>query len=1841
MRFKKRLGAAILAIVMVISSLQTPGGVSYAEELADSAEGERAFKEPFDEDDTVSTEEETQPEENTVTDKDNRTGDMEETSTAEENTAQEIMTSSVMEVESMEAESMIEESTVEESTVEEAAFYVKENPDRYNSKNPQQTYKSVNGTTLRSTAAGKPKVLIFYYNEFSQCQNTIKSISEHIGDFNGADIYAIECSGATKDSVSAFQKQYGCDKILFAYDTTENANIEKMSVYTEAAGVPGGSDVLLPIICYIDENNYFQLATQGESSAGDVLSNLEEYCDYTFKITYELDGGTNDSDNPTAYTSKTDTITLKNPSKDGCTFEGWYKDDKYLERVTEIAKGSTGDITLYAKWRVNSYELQNLEQTYTALDGTKLSSKAAGKPKVLIFYINDSINDRCKNTIKGIRDNISDLSGADIYAIECNKANKDSISAFRNSYGCNNILFAYDETGTVNLSGMKEYELAATGENKQTYTYPYICYIDADDRFQLMTAGESSAQDMLTNLKEYCGYEIPEGVYKITYELDGGINDSSNPAIYTSEAAVVLQDPVKEGYRFDGWYKDEAFQERVTEIAQGSTGDITLYAKWKVNPYNLPNLEQTYTALDGTKLSSKADGKPKVLIFYIYNSGYPRCKDTMKSICNNIDDFNGVDIYAIECNKGSKNDVSAFQMEYGCETIPFAYDTAGTVNKPGMQAYELAATGENRQTLYTYPYICYIDADNCFQLMTEGASSADDVLTNLEEYCGYVFQEKTYNITYELNGGTNDSDNPSTYTSRTEMIVLKDAVKEGCTFDGWYKDAAFHEKVTEITKGSRGDITLYAKWRVQGYGLPNLDQTYTALDGTKLSSKADGKPKVLIFYYNDRSDTAQTTIQSISDRIGDFDGADLYVIECNSATKENVSSFKKKYGCDRIWFAYDETKDVNTLKMSEYTEAAGVPGGTDVLLPIICYIDENNDFQLATQGESSAQDVLTNLQEYCGYVVPEGVYRITFLQKSFVYNGKAQKPDVEVTTVENGKYITLKQGTDYTLSYQNNKNAGIATVTVKGKGEYTGTIEENFVIEPAPLVIRPVDMVLLVGDKIPQEYEYNVEGLQGTDQLTKEPILTCDIVDTKQEGQYFVTPSDADAGSNYVITYEDGVLVVVREYVYWEVTFDTQGHGNAPTAYMGVRSGDTIDSPTPPTAEGYRFDGWYQNPECTIAWDFGSDIVESDITLYAKWLCISSDGGFALQEIPDQYYTGKALKPAVSVYDGDTLLKAGKDYQLKYYNNINTNVNGVQKTGNGQGADFNANLPYVEISGKGNYKETVKVNFNILKVSIGEGDSIPASGGVLKVNDHLAKSNKPLQPSVSLKFGKALKKDTDFSLKLEPVRAYDASGYLIVELEKPQIPAGATGEYRLKITGIGNYEGTITKQIYVADSAHLMKNAKITLGENLQTVDYTGKPITLKGSKKEGKNVFTVQIGKKILSPSTDYDVIPTDGSAGKAELVIVGKGDYVGRQTTPFYVKGWAFTNATVSVSGITDKTYTGKAWTQNNDAVVTYKGAPEPLVYGADYTIRYSKNINKGTATMTIIGNPEEGYTGAVKKTFKINPADISKVKQDASMSAITVSYSKAGAKPVDEIILMSEANVRLRNGIDYTLKYKDNKAVTQKATITVTGKGNYSGKFDVPFQIVAADLSEDNIVVQPVAVVYNEKKADDFTYTPAIKLKDGKATLAAGKDYEVTYLKNTQADYKNYLAKLAAGTAQDEDVPRARITAKSGSNYGFKPDVEAIDVPLQIYQTKLKMADMNVQIEEAVYTGGQVTPKVTVSHNGKPLKEGEDYLLTYGANDKAGKNKGSVIISGLAPYYGGSVTCKFDIIGKELKY
>lgn len=92
----------------------------------------------------------------------------------------------------------------------------------------------------------------------------------------------------------------------------------------------------------------------------------------------------------------------------------------------------------------------------------------------------------------------------------------------------------------------------------------------------------------------------------------------------------------------------------------------------------------------------------------------------------------------------------------------------------------------------------------------------------------------------------------------------------------------------------------------------------------------------------------------------------------------------------------------------------------------------------------------------------------------------------------------------------------------------------------------------------------------------------------------------------------------------YTVTFNANGHGTAP-ASQEVESGSKVIEPTAPTADEWIFGGWYKEAGCTNAWNFASDEVTANTTLFAKWTA-------AVAKIGTDYYA--TLPAAITTANG-------------------------------------------------------------------------------------------------------------------------------------------------------------------------------------------------------------------------------------------------------------------------------------------------------------------------------------------------------------------------------------------------------------------------------------------------------------------------------------------------------------------------------------------------------------------------------------------------------------------------------
>ena len=134
------------------------------------------------------------------------------------------------------------------------------------------------------------------------------------------------------------------------------------------------------------------------------------------------------------------------------------------------------------------------------------------------------------------------------------------------------------------------------------------------------------------------------------------------------------------------------------------------------------------------------------------------------------------------------------------------------------------------------------------------------------------------------------------------------------------------------------------------------------------------------------------------------------------------------------------TGEAVTPEITVETEETVLEAGTDYTVTF----ENNTDAGTASaviSGQGNYTGTVTVYFTIVSKTIPSAV---TLSASSYTYDGSAKKPDV---TVKDGDK-TLVKGTDYTVSYKNNTNAGTASVTVTGKGNYSGTVTKGFTIRP-------------------------------------------------------------------------------------------------------------------------------------------------------------------------------------------------------------------------------------------------------------------------------------------------------------------------------------------------------------------------------------------------------------------------------------------------------------------------------------------------------------------------------------------------------------------------------------------------------------------------------------------------------------------------------------------------------------------------------------------------------------------------------------------------------------------------
>ena len=220
----------------------------------------------------------------------------------------------------------------------------------------------------------------------------------------------------------------------------------------------------------------------------------------------------------------------------------------------------------------------------------------------------------------------------------------------------------------------------------------------------------------------------------------------------------------------------------------------------------------------------------------------------------------------------------------------------------------------------------------------------------------------------------------------------------------------------------------------------------------------------------------------------------------------------------------------------------------------------------------------------------------------------------------NGTLLTSKNGVDWTsrASDTSVKLNGVAygdrTYIAVGDG---GTILQ---FSDADLEGLTLSSGTLSPAFAPHTSSYTANVVNAVSSITVTPKLWDSGATVKVNGESMASGSTSEAidlnvGSNtvtVVVTSQDGMatqtytVTVTRAAdapATYTVTFDSQG-GSHVDSLTGVITGATITAPASPTKSGFTFGGWYKEASYVTLWDFDTDKVTTNITLYAKWTAV-------------------------------------------------------------------------------------------------------------------------------------------------------------------------------------------------------------------------------------------------------------------------------------------------------------------------------------------------------------------------------------------------------------------------------------------------------------------------------------------------------------------------------------------------------------------------------------------------------------------------------------------------------------
>ena len=783
-----------------------------------------------------------------------------------------------------------------------------------------------------------------------------------------------------------------------------------------------------------------------------------------------------------------------------------------------------------------------------------------------------------------------------------------------------------------------------------------------------------------------------------------------------------------------------------------------------------------------------------------------------------------------------------------------------------------------------------------------------------------------------------------------------------------------------------------------------------------------------------------------------------------------------------------------------------------------------------------------------------------------VYDGLEHKEELEVKDIF--RDVILSAGTDYDVEYSTKDftNVGKITITITGKGNYTGTFDRTYEITPATLTVT-TPSANKVYDGTPLTAEGTISGFVNKETATFTTTGSQTEVGNSKN-TYSIKWDGTAKSTNYQISETVGTLTVTENEN--EIVVTTK---HSSYTYDGLAHGTEVTVSALPT--GYSLE---KATSSATATDVTTAIEATCDTLVIK----NAEGKDVTNKLKITKVPGSiTITPATltvttpsanKVYDGTPLTAEGTISGFVNKETATFTTTGSQtEVGNSKNA---YSIKWNETAKSTNYQisETVGT-LTVTQQSIDPNDPDHKYNGVTVNNPsnevYDGKEHK-WSPTVADKEGNALVEGTDYEV------AYSTEDFTNV-----------TGTITVTISGIGNYTGTVTRTYEITPKAYtvttdsakkvydgtaLTAGGKIEgivdgevvvvhttgsqtdVGSTPNTYELEWKKASSKNYKLKEDSIGTLTVTEQTINPGEDpekpnpnyngvtinnpsnavYDgkehkwspaVADKEGNAlvegkdytveystsdftnvGIIEVIITGIGNYTGTVTREYEITPKAYTVTTESAK----KVYDGTA--------LTAGGKVEGIVSGE--TVGFTT-----TGSRTDVGNSKNTYSlkwngSAIETNYKLAKESIGDLTvtsksiipdepgtPDDKKTGITVSDpkdSKYDGQEHREVLTVKDTKIGkdLIVDKDYTVVYSDDLVNAGTVTIKVAGLGNYTGSFTKTYKITK------RLVTLTSATVSKTYDGQALTNTAITVSGDG-FVEGEGASYEVT---GTQTEVGN---------------------------------------------------------------------------------------------------------------------------------